>query len=247
MKVLVFLHGLLGSSRNWVRVVQEFEGAYQILNLDQRGHGKNPIKPETGYKPQDFAQDIKAELDRAQIKKAILVGHSMGGRNALVFNQLFPERVERLVIEDIGPDSTYELGGDLVDLLQKVPVPFKDKRMAKEYFLGPFGDPKLGDFLYTHIIEKPEGFTWDFNISMVEQIIGEGRKQDLWPAIKAIKVPTLWFRGAQSDALAPDEFQKILSANKNIQGVEIQGVGHLVHFEKPKEFSTALKKFLDQP
>src|SRR4051812_14696740 len=97
---LVFLHGLLGSTRNWMNIVPAFEENWQVLNIDQRGHGKS-IKRDSGYAPQDFAQDLKEILSELKISEAVLVGHSMGGRNALTFTSLFPQMVKKLVLEDI--------------------------------------------------------------------------------------------------------------------------------------------------
>ena len=94
---LVFLHGLMGSMTNWRRITPAFENDYQILTYDQRGHGRS-FHPQHGYKPTDFAGDLKAILDELGWYNIHLVGHSMGGRNALEFAYLFPRRADKLVI-----------------------------------------------------------------------------------------------------------------------------------------------------
>src|SRR6185437_2661695 len=94
---LVFLHGLMGSLANWRRITPAFENDYEILTLDQRGHGRS-FQPATGYEPSDFAADLAACLDELGWTRSHLVGHSMGGRNALEFASLFPQRTASLVV-----------------------------------------------------------------------------------------------------------------------------------------------------
>src|ERR1700722_10818094 len=120
---IVFLHGMLGSAANWRRITPAFEGDFRILVYDQRGHGKS-FHPLRGYAPEDFAEDLRFLMDHLEIEKANLVGHSMGGRNALCFSGLSPERVSHLVIEDIGPEGSVKNGLELVKKLKAVPVPF---------------------------------------------------------------------------------------------------------------------------
>ncbi len=255
---IIFLHGLLGSLRNWLTIARSFENKYQILLVDQRGHGKSP-KPAAGYAPSDFAGDLKILADDLGITRAILIGHSMGGRNALEFASKYPQMVEKLVLEDIGPGAPKPGApkpgaptSGLVNLLKKIPVPFENKRAAKEYLMGTFPDHKLGTFLYTHITDAPSGSadisessaTWDFLMTMVEEIISKGRNNSQWDQIRNLEVPTLIVHGENSEELGESEFRQMLAENKLLQGAEIKGAGHWVHFDKPEEFTQSLKEFL---
>lgn len=241
---IIFLHGLLGSSRNWLKITPAFEVNFKVLVFDQRGHGKS-FKPSTGYAPEDFAGDLKFLMDELGIERSFLVGHSMGGRNALCFAANFPERVSKLVIEDIGPVGAPSLGFDLVKKLRAVPVPFSDKKLAKEYLEKNFSDPKLAMFLYTSIGLDGDGrAVWSFNLDTIVEIIEKGRGQPRWKDIEALKGSTLLIRGEKSEELPRSEFDEVLNRNKNIKGVEIAGAGHWVHFEKPAEFISEVKKFI---
>src|SRR5690606_7259233 len=116
--------------------VTEFREKYQILIFDQRGHGQSfhPV----GYAPEDYAIDLKLILDELKWQKIHLVGHSMGGRNALRFAFKFPERLQSLTIEDIGPEGNAEAMRRTLRMIEMVPVPFPDRKAAKAYFSGPF-------------------------------------------------------------------------------------------------------------
>src|SRR5690606_32763910 len=108
-----------------------------ILTYDQRGHGRS-FKPESGYSPEDYANDLEKILNELGWERIHLVGHSMGGRNALSFASRFPQRVISLVIEDISPESN---PGDVAryeKLLNRVPTPFQSKKDAKDFLLNDF-------------------------------------------------------------------------------------------------------------
>src|SRR5688572_25301891 len=101
---VVFLHGLMGSFSNWKRIVSALGPEFTTLSYDQRGHGRS-FQPEAGYAPLDFAEDLKHVLESLGWDSAYIVGHSMGGRAAIAFAYHYPQSVERLVIEDIGPGA----------------------------------------------------------------------------------------------------------------------------------------------
>ncbi|HEX4924826.1 MAG TPA: alpha/beta hydrolase, partial [Bdellovibrionales bacterium] len=124
---LVFLHGLLGYWANWRGIMSAFEADYQILAYDQRGHGRS-MKPDGGYEPEDYAQDLQTILDELGWQKINLVGHSLGGRNAACFAAKNPGRVSKLVIEDIGPEGSTSGLEYFQNLFGKVPTPFPDKK-----------------------------------------------------------------------------------------------------------------------
>ncbi len=250
-KKLVFLHGLMGYGSNWRTVAKEFEADFEVLVFDQRGHGRS-IKPKTGYAPENYAEDLIKILDDLKWQKIYLVGHSMGGRNALNFASRFPERVEKLVIEDIGPESDPKGEDGIYKLLNLVPVPFKTKESARAFFQSDFiklyeghENPRtLGLFLYSNLTDQPDGtLNWRFNLSGILESVKAGRAQDRWNEVSALKIPTLLIRGEKSKDLSKETFQKMLSANKNIKGIEIANAGHWVHADQPQKVVEALKEF----
>jgi esterase len=251
-KKMVFLHGVLGSGANWRRIVPAFQSDFRILVYDQRGHGWS-FKPAHGYRPDDYAEDLKLILDELNWQKVILVGHSMGGRNALHFAEKYPERVEALVIEDIGPQGHVESMQKTIDRVQMVPTPFASKVAAKEYFenefVERFGGGKavriLGQYFYTNIEVLPDGRAdWRFQKQAILETLVEGHFKPKWDIVKSLKMPTLFVRGELSPDFPKEEYEQVLQINPNIKGVEISGAGHWVHFDQPEAFIKALKDFL---
>lgn len=242
---LVFLHGLMGFLGNWRRITPAFEKDYQILTYDQRGHGRS-FKPKEGYRPENFADDLKSILDELGWEKIYLVGHSMGGRNAMNFAFRFAHRIEKLVIEDIGPDASQEAIVGVEKMLNKIPTPFADKKMAKEFFLNDFHDPVLGSYLYSNLEEKPnKEFDWRFSKPAILESLRQGRVQDRWNEMDSLKVPTLLIRGEKSDELPKNVFEEVMRRNQNIKGVEIKNAGHWVHFDQADEFISVVKNFFN--
>ena len=257
---LVFLHGVMGSGANWRRVVPHFQEKYCNLTYDQRGHGWS-FKPKSGYAPEDYSLDLKLILDELNWNKVVLIGHSMGGRNALHFAQKYPQRLEALVIEDIGPQGNIAAMEATIRMVEMVPVPFANKFEAKQYFDGEFtrvltesskGQDAarrahiLAQYFYTNIDARADGTAnWRFSKDAILSSLRLGHFQPRWEAVRDLTIPTLFIRGEHSQDFPKEEFEKVLALqNPNIRGVEVPNAGHWIHFDNPSGFIAVLDEFL---
>jgi pimeloyl-ACP methyl ester carboxylesterase len=250
-KKLVFLHGVMGFAANWRRIAKAFEQDFEVLVYDQRGHGRS-FQPAVGYGPEDYSEDLRKILDELGWNEIYLVGHSMGGRVAFHFASTHPDRVTRLVIEDIGPSMDPASTSQIIRILDTVPVPFASKRTAKDWFdtrfLELFASNRqkegLAAYLYANLIENENGeAVWRFNETGIRESVIQGRAQERWEDIADLPVPTLLVRGELSHDLPRETFDRMLTLNRNIKGVEIKGAGHWVHSDRPEEFIAALRSF----
>ncbi|MEZ4872917.1 MAG: alpha/beta hydrolase [Bdellovibrionales bacterium] len=249
---LVFLHGLMGSAANWRAITPSFVEDFQILTFDQRGHGRS-FQPDGPYTPEAYAEDLLRILDELQWGPIYLVGHSMGGRNALNFAFRYPERVVKLVIEDIGPSIQQANADKIAHLLSLVPTPFKNKTEAREFFQsGQFeaqlpNNPNakaLGQYFYSNIHEKADGTAdWRFSKSAIMESVKAGHIKDRWSEVAQLKVPTLVIRGEHSEDLPKSDYERYSRENSLIQTVEITNSGHWVHFDQRERFVECLKGF----
>lgn len=249
---MVFLHGLMGFLNNWGRITREMSQQYCCLVYDQRGHGKS-FKPEAGYQPEDYAQDLYEIIEALGWEKIILVGHSMGGRNALCFAEKYPERLEKLVIVDISPDLKADSAIYFEKMLNFVPTPFADLEQAKSFFEHDFAKnfPSKEDilvlsrFLFANLESTPQGkVDWRFSKTAIIESAKLGRSGILWDWFTSLKIPCLYIRGARSKDLPLETYEKVLEVNPRIQGVEISDAGHWVHSEQPEFFLKELKNFV---
>jgi pimeloyl-ACP methyl ester carboxylesterase len=253
---IVFLHGVMGSGANWRKITPAFKNDYQVLTFDQRGHGWS-FKPKEGYAPADYANDLLKILDELKWDKIILVGHSMGGRNALHFANRYPERVRALVIEDIGPQGNPKAMQKTIDMVEMVPTPFASKKHAKDYFSGAFIEALsgrsheqariLGQYFYTNIEVRADGMAdWRFSKNAILASLLKGHFEPNWEIVRTLNVPTLFVRGEWSEDFPKTEYEKLLTINPMVSGVEVAQSGHWIHYDQAETFIKVLKEFLDK-
>lgn len=249
---VVFIHGLMAFSANWRKIANKIEDEFQCLIYDQRGHGKS-FKPKTGYTPEIFAEDLNKITDELGWTYFNLVGHSMGARNAMVFANLYPQKVKTLTLEDVGPVGDPQAQDYYKRLFKAVSTPFKSRDQMKEFFSSQFSQlfkstesPQiLSLFLQSNIEEKENHlYDWKFSKENILEIIREGNTRDFWNETSSFKMPVLLIRGELSHVLKHDTFKKMLEVNPKITGIEILGAGHWVHYEKYEQFTIELRKFL---
>jgi esterase len=253
---VVFIHGLMAFSANWRKIASRIQNDYQCLIYDQRGHGRS-FKPDSEYSPEVYASDLKQMTNELGWDRFHLVGHSMGGRNAMVFADLYPDKLKSLVIEDMGPDSDANAVKYYEDMLNSIPTPFFSKDEMKAFFSNDFEKKfqskeaiaVLSSFLQANIESVSEGssaglFDWRFSKKAILQTVKEGHTKDRWREISNLKMPTLLIRGENSHILKKDVFDRMVQSNPNIQGLEIKQAGHWIHYEKYEEFTSILREFL---
>ena len=248
----VFLHGLMGFSANWMKIVSELQKSENCLVFDQRGHGRS-FQPESGYTAQDYASDLQEITEALSWNRFILVGHSLGARNALTFARLFPEKVEKLVLEDPAVNFSAESSEYYENLLTSIPTPFTNRDEARSFFQTEFSQkvktresgPMMAQFFYANMISLPNGTVdWRFSKKGILETVRDGANQDPWTNLQALSVPTLIIRGERSSELSRPNMQRILALNPLIQGVEINDAGHWVHTDQPQVFTDVLKDFV---
>ncbi len=242
---VVFLHGLMGFSANWGKIWPYFQEKRPVLVMDQRGHGRS-AKPETGYSPSDYANDLAALLQHLQWQSCHIVGHSMGGRVALWFCKLFPHYAASLTLEDSGMEANPSRVGWIKNLLASVPTPFQEKETAKKFFEENFrNDPMTGSFLHANLEAKENGLLdWRFHAPGMVETIEKGRAQDAMEIFSSLTLPTLVIRGERSVEFPREEAERMAASRPAIELAEIPGAGHFVHAEKPGKFCQILDDFL---
>lgn len=275
--LVVLLHGVMGSHTNWRSIAKRLsrELSCVVMSYDARGHGETDhfdmhIEPK-GFTPEGMADDLVKILDalalkaeasgRAELARLFrspidLIGHSMGGRVAYHFAVKFPDRIRKLVIEDIGPvpqELRPKADKHLVErILDEVPVPFPNHEAAKAWFTSEFplrfqaggNASTLGPWLMTNLVANNEGITWRFQLEGVRSVVQHGRSEMTWPEWAGLNLPILLMRGERSNDLPRPVFEKLVELNPRARGLEVQGTGHWIHSEKPMVFLTEVTQFL---
>ena len=234
---LLIAHGLFGSARNWGVIAKRLAGSRQVLAVDMRNHGESEWFDSHGY--QDMAGDL-AEVIEAEGTPMDVLGHSMGGKAAMVLALKRPELVRRLVVADIAP-ATYE-GVDLAPIEAMRMV--DPSRMERRSDAAPMmqGIPEeLKPFLLQSLDLKAG--KWRLNLDVLErEMPGIRGFPDLHGSFDG---PTLFLSGAGSDYVLAEHRPIIKALFPKARFAKLPGAGHWLHAEKPREFEAAVRAFLD--
>lgn len=246
---IVLLHGLRGFAGTWTSLVQALGADYCCYALDQRGRGESDWGRMDDYQTATYVADLEAFVDNLGLERFILVGHSLGGTNALEYVRRHPERVQRLVIEDIGPGSSNR--GDGAERIrremQSTPLSFASWAEAETFWRTSrpnLTEEALQARLKNSLSEREGRVFWKHD----QQGIAEARLKfepiDLWPAVKAVRCPALLVKGGSSDFLKRATVNEILAANACFSVVEVDDASHYVHDDQPEKFNRAVVEFI---
>ncbi len=249
---VVLLHGITGHARTWDRLAAELAPARRIIALDQRGHGDSEAAPDGDYRVAAMADDLAAFVDQLGLSRFALLGLSMGGRVAIAYAGDHADRLERLLIVDIGPDIHLAGLERVRGMMAGAPERIESEADALEYIrrANPLYDAAELQRRVTHGLKRgPDGaLTWKYDKALRDMMRDGGRRDtvDLWTPLARIACPTLLVRGALSDILSPDTTKRMLERLPAARLAEIAGAGHSVPGDKPESFARAVKAFLDE-
>ncbi|MBC7713511.1 MAG: alpha/beta fold hydrolase [Rhizobacter sp.] len=249
--VLVMLHGLVSSLDTFIPLIPTLEKHFSLLLVDQRGHG-NSKAVGFDYTAPAMAVDLKVLLDKLNIKKVILLGHSMGGRTALAFGQLYPEMIKKMIIEDMGihqrqprtPERDLEKNNiakeSTVDSLY-----FNSKDDIFKVISPLFSYAK--DLLKTKVSEVDGKFKLSFwpHVSVLYGY--QGNYTDLTSALTETTFPVLFLIADPEIGSAMTEtcIEHVKTKVPRAQLFEIKKSWHNMHKTHPKEFCEAVIKFAE--
>ena len=238
---LVILHGLLGTSDNWQTLGKRFAQTHRVHLIDQRNHGRSPHHSVHSYEA--MAEDVLHYLDERNIQHTSIIGHSMGGKTALVFAHRYPDRVHKLIIADMAARAYAPHHAPIFDALLSAPIGEAESRSVVEAHLtNLLDDAGVVAFLMKNLRrEKSGGFTWRPNLAVLAQAIGA--VVDEVP-LGLNTLPTLAIYGGKSTYVNADDLDKFQSACMQFQSHEIEDAGHWLHTSHPDEFFEEVEDFL---
>ncbi|MFA6400704.1 MAG: alpha/beta fold hydrolase [Salinivirgaceae bacterium] len=251
---LIILHGLYGSSDNWVSIARELMSNFSVYLVDLRNHGASPHLPEHNY--QVMVDDLLEFMNDKQLYSAIIMGHSMGGKVAMWFTSLFPERVKKLIVVDISPRSYSLSSGDAqVEQHQKIlkgllSIPLhtiENRKEVEELIKDSIDSERVGKFLIKNLHRNHDkSFQWKINVDVLYQnlpavLIGlEGEEHNL----AQFRGTVLFIKGGESHYIQPADEDLIRRCFQNVKIVTIPGASHWVHADAPETFLRELFRFI---
>lgn len=233
-QTLVILHGLFGSSDNWLTQARLLSNqGYHIYTVDLANHGQSPHSNSFDYP--SMVDDVAAFIRDHNVKDAVILGHSMGGKVAMNFALAHAEMIARLIVVDIAPRH-YDLEHyTIVDGLNAIAIDTITSRTEADEKLSAYvPEPDVRQFLLKNLQRKSEGgFSWKINLPLITRElknIGEDLQVE-----GTFQKPALFIRGRRSSYIRDEDWTRI-SQLFPMAKLETMETGHWVQAEKPQEF-----------
>jgi len=242
-KTLIILHGFLGMSDNWKTIGTQFAtDGFQVHLIDLRNHGKSFHSDEFSY--EIMARDVYDYCKANNLEKVNILGHSMGGKTAMLFAANYPEMVEKLVVADIGPKFYPQHHQSILEGLNAVDFSKKPSRNEVEEILSKYiTDFGTRQFLLKSLYwQEPGQLAFRFNLAVFNTNMDEIGKP--LPESAVFEKPTLFIRGGNSNYILDQDFENIQQHFPNSRIETIPNVGHWLHAENPQLFYEITSSFL---
>jgi pimeloyl-ACP methyl ester carboxylesterase len=237
---VVFCHGLFGQGKNWTQIAKALADRHRVTLVDMPNHGRSAWTEQFDYA--QMADAVAGLLD----EPAALVGHSMGGKAAMLAALRHPDRVERLCVVDVAPVSyrgSDEFRGFIDAMLGMDLAPIDSRADADAALAAAVPDPGVRGFLLQNLRRDGDAWRWLPNLELLRSDLDELRA---WPATDAVyEGPVLWIAGADSDYVRDEHRDAMEARFPRARRVTVKGAGHWVHSAQPAVVAGLLDRFLE--
>jgi esterase len=241
---LIILHGFLGSLDNWHTLATEWgKAGLCVWSLDLRNHGKSPHTEE--HSLQLMVDDLNDFMFQQQLTSAVILGHSMGGKVAMLFALQYPDLCEKLIVADMAPRA-YKPGHDEVfDAIFSLDLEtIESRKQAEEIMKQYLGDNATRQFILKNLDRNEKGkYEWKFNLKTLFTFYDEIRKPI--ESRHTFDKPSLFLRGEQSSYVRDNDMPSIEALFPQVQLVTVDQAAHWLHAEQPKVFFEQVMHFVN--
>lgn len=237
---LLIAHGLFGSARNWGVLAKRLSDDRRVIAVDMRNHGRSFHADDHSY--ETLAGDLAEVIEAEDGGRVDLLGHSMGGKAAMVLALAHPGKLRSLAVADIAPVAYTHTQQPYIDLMQSLDLTAIETRgEAQAALASKVDDPSLAAFFVQSLDlrEKRWLLGLDALSANMENILG-------FPEMGSASFdgPTLFLSGAASDYVQRAHRERIKALFPAARFASIPGAGHWLHAEKPREFEAAIRTWL---
>lgn len=254
---LIIVHGLYGSSDNWISIARELSEQFEVYILDQRNHGDSPHSDVHDYP--SMKADLKEFMESRGIESATLLGHSMGGKTVMLFAMEHPEMVDSMVVVDIAPISYRNLAvnshiaanhSKMIDAMLSIDLAkYRTRQDVSNALSVQIGSDRIRMFLLKNLSRnKKKEFYWKINLPVLKDYLDQ--IMDQLPTEKYIEkggitgFPAYFIKGEKSDYIRPEHHDIIRRLFPTAEVISIPNAGHWVHAEQSDLLVKNLKYLL---
>jgi pimeloyl-ACP methyl ester carboxylesterase len=240
----IMLHGISRVAHQFDHLASHFAADYHVIAIDMRGHGDSAWSPEGAYVVEDYAKDLEAFIAKLDLHNVTLLGNSTGGRVVQVYAGLHPDRVARIIVEDVGPERTNEIASAFTRQVENEAngwasedelVAFLKKSNAKT------PEPILRTYAHFASKQREDGrIVWKRDPNLAKGFV----PTELWRFVSQIKCPTIYIIGGASRIVPAETQQKLKETLPAVQIVVMPGLGHYPDQEATADFIPIVDRFL---
>jgi esterase len=240
----IMLHGISRVAHQFDHIAPYFTANYHVIAIDMRGHGDSEWSPEGAYIVEDYVKDLEAFVDTLNLRGLTLLGNSTGGRVVQVYAGLHPDRMARLIVEDVGPERTNDIASAFTRQVENE----KDGWASEDELLAFLkkNNAKTPEAIlksYAHFASKrrEDGrIVWKRDPNLAKGFV----PTELWRFVNQIKCPTIYILGGASRIVPPETQQKLKATLPDVQIVVMPGLGHYPDQEATADFIPIVQGFL---
>ncbi len=254
---IIILHGLYGSSDNWVTIGRALSSQYEVWLLDQRNHGKSPHSQEHTY--QSMQSDLAEFMSDHNLEQAIIIGHSMGGKTAMKFAIENPDKILSLIVVDIAPKSykfalnikseTLNHKSIMESMLDIDFTGITNRKELEDLMTNKIRNRKIRQFILKNVKRQDNNaYGWQLNLEVLykhlEYILDGFSDSTTNIGYEITGFPILFVKGEESQYITVDDKERIRSIFPYADIVSIENAGHWLHAEEPEQLLKTINSFL---
>jgi esterase len=241
---MILLHGIARHAHTFDHIADDFARDYHVLAVDMRGHGDSGWSPEGAYLVEDYVKDIEGLVRQLGIRRVTLLGNSTGGRVVQVFAGTHPDLVERLIVEDVGPERPQDIADSFArQVRQEADGWASEDELVKQLVARSQRTPEPLLRTYAHFGTKrrEDGrLVWKRDPNLVKGFV----VTELWQHISKITSPTLYVIGGASRIVPVATQERLKQTLPNVEIVTMPGLGHYPNEEDMPGFLSIVNRFL---
>lgn len=241
----IMLHGISRVAHQFDHLAPRFKNNYHVIAIDMRGHGDSGWSPEGAYLVEDYVKDLEVFVDQLKLRNLVLLGNSTGGRVVQVYAGLHPDRVAKLISEDVGPERTNDIASAFTRQVEREANGWvSEEDLVADLKKSNAKTPEeiLRSYAHYGSKKREDGrIVWKRDPNLAKGFV----PTELWRFVREIKCPAIYILGGASRIVPPETQQELKKALPDVQIVVMPGLGHYPDQEATEDFVKILQSFLD--
>jgi esterase len=243
---LILLHGIGRHAHTFDHIAPHFARDHRVLAIDMRGHGDSAWEPSGAYMVEDYVKDLDALVSQLHLQRVTLLGNSTGGRVAQVYAGMHPDVVDRLIVEDVGPERPTEIASGFARRVEQEANGWASEDELVAQLVASSGRtaaPLVRTYAHFGTKRRADGrLVWKRDPNLVKGFV----PTELWSHVQRIKAPVIYILGGAS-TIVPADTQTLLKQRlPQCEIVTMPGLGHYPDQEDPDGFLAIVDRFLSK-